>query len=315
MLKLNGYTVDFKSFPNKETYADIPRTGTYAPLHFGKKEYNVIDFKFEGDSDIFNLVRLKGFVDDIAPMNVPCILNMPYIPYSRMDRAEEERLFSLRYFAQLVNSLNFSRINVMEPHSDVSMALFNRVFAENMSMTLALMAMRDTLGLEGSAWVTDHASGPSTNNYAYTIEGLWRRAEEAGIYLLFPDAGAEKRYSKQTQYPNIITCSKKRDFNTGKITSIRVNNLEDAEDCKVAIIVDDLCARGTSFSGAAKELRYNIAGIESVILCVTHCEDTIYDGDLITGSDIQKIYTTDSILARNPVTEQEKNKIKILTIF
>lgn len=307
MLKLNGHVIDFKSFPNSETFADIPKTGNYAPLNDRKDGANIIDFKFENDCDIFNLIRLKGFIDDNTFPGTLCILNMPYIPYSRMDRDEEERLFSLKYFAKLINSLNFSRIYVMEPHSDVSAALFNCIHVENMSMKLTMEAMRDSLGLSGEAWITDHVG--SSTSYDFTIEGLFRRAEDAGIYLVFPDAGAEKRYSKQIKYPNIITCSKRRDFNTGRITSLVVNDVDSVKNCRTAIIVDDLVSKGTSFKFASQALHQEFLSLDDVILCVTHCENTIYDGDLITGNDIQKIYTTNSLIT-TPAGVHDKLVIK-----
>lgn len=59
-------------------------------------------------------------------------LYMPYIPDARMDRVKHENeLFTLKYFAQTINSLHFGKVEVLDPHSDVSAALFNKVHVES----------------------------------------------------------------------------------------------------------------------------------------------------------------------------------------
>lgn len=308
MIWLNGHPVTFSQFPNGETYADIPECWV------NTDKENKISFKFETDNDIFNLMRVRALVEEKASW-LPCELWMPYIPYSRMDRAEEERLFSLKYFANAINAMNFSCVYVMEPHSDVSGGLLNRLKVKDMSMHLALsQAMMGVLGLSGTSWYTRHQEY-SDKSDEWTIEGLYRKAKEAHIYMVFPDAGAEKRYSKQTKFGNILTCSKKREFSTGAIKSLELHGAEDARDCTTAIIVDDLVAKGGTFKFTAQALRKELPKLETVILCVTHCENTIYDGDLITGDDVQLIYTTDSILTRMPDSDRERKKLKVMKIL
>jgi ribose-phosphate pyrophosphokinase len=294
MIKLNGREVVFGKFPNGETYADVEVS------RVKKNESNSIYLRFEDDTDIFHLMCVKDFVDDNA-YDVPCHLIMPYVPYSRMDRQEEKRLFTLKTFAKFINSMNFSSVVVLEPHSEVTPALINRVKVVNKSANLALIAMRDVLGLSGSAWFDNVWSDED-----FTLKGLFRKAREAGVYLVYPDAGAEKRYSKQIAYDKVLTCSKHRDFNTGNIDSLVVNGADNAQDCKIAIIVDDLCSKGTTFKFTAEKLR-EVTNVLTVVLCVTHCEKTIYNGDLLTGDSVDYIYTTDSIIDI-PVSYDEYSK-------
>lgn len=284
MIKLNGREVVFGKFPNGETYADVEVS------RVKKNESNSIYLRFEDDTDIFHLMCVKDFVDDNA-YDVPCHLIMPYVPYSRMDRQEEKRLFTLKTFAKFINSMNFSSVVVLEPHSEVTPALINRVKVVNKSANLALIAMRDVLGLSGSAWLNE-----AWSNEDFTLRGLFRKAREAGVYLVYPDAGAEKRYSKQIAYDKVLTCSKHRDFNTGNIDSLVVNGSENAQDCKIAIIVDDLSSKAGTFIWSASELRKSLPNLKTVILCVTHCEYTIFKGAAFTGEELDKVYTTDSIL-------------------
>ena len=302
MILLNGYTVEFKQFPNGETYADCP------PAMINNIT-NKIYFKFENDTDIFHLICVKDFVDNHSYLT-PCHLIMPYIPYSRMDRQEEERLFTLKSFAKIINSMGFDTVIVSEPHSEVSPALIDRIIVKNKSTELALLAMMNVLGLKGTAWLED----VSYSDEDYTLKGLFRKAKEAGIYLVYPDAGAEKRYSKQIKYDKVLTCNKHRDFNTGHIDSIILNGSEQAQDCKIAIIVDDLCSKGGTFIGTATELRNSLPELEQVILCVTHCENTIYEGQVLSGIEIDKIYTTNSILnVPDPdvATNFDRNKLEV----
>ena len=54
-------------------------------------------------------------------------LHLPYIPHARQDRNVSERLFTLKYFAEMINRMNFYAVWVLDPHSDVSLALIDRV--------------------------------------------------------------------------------------------------------------------------------------------------------------------------------------------
>ena len=55
-------------------------------------------------------------------------LNMPYIPNARQDRVKAaEDVFTLKYFAQMINSLGFSKVTVLDPHSYVSEALVDHI--------------------------------------------------------------------------------------------------------------------------------------------------------------------------------------------
>ena len=188
--------------------------------------------------------------------------------------------------------MNFNSVEVWEPHSDVSIALIDRVRVVNKSSKIALSTIMNELKLSGSAWLGESTLGIGDD---FTITGLFRRAYEAGIWMIYPDAGAEKRYTKQIKYPYYLTCSKERDFDTGKIKNFRLNIPENAnkESFKTAIIVDDLCSKGGTFLGAAKELKK--AGFNRIILVVTHCEETAFEGDLFKCGLIDEVYTTDSI--------------------
>ena len=56
------------------------------------------------------------------------------------------------------------------------------------------------------------------------------------------------------------------------------------------LIVSDTHGRHTSLDRALKE-----AGAKEIFLYVTHCEDTIFKGSVLTDGLISHVFTTDSI--------------------
>jgi ribose-phosphate pyrophosphokinase len=118
------------------------------------------------------------------------------------------------------------------------------------------------------------------------------------VVLVFPDAGAAKRYAKMFAGQEHLIGEKTREFATGKITGLSITKPEAwvCGEVKRAIIVDDLCSRGGTFLEAGQALRENL-GFTQVELCVTHLEANVYNGKLLDdGSPIDHIYTTDAMV-------------------
>lgn len=255
MISFNGKKVEFKKFPNGESLIDSENLKT-------RSDDNEIRVDFESDEDITHLIFLKGHLDE---SRTKCSLMIPYMPYSRMDRTEGMRVFTLKHLCKLINNLNFESVTVYEPHSDVSTALLDRVKVVNMSKFLA--------------------------------EGLLKELNDGKeeVYLVYPDAGAAKRYEKEIRYEKVLTASKERDFNTGRIKKLEINGEVQSKSFK-AIIVDDLCSKGGTFAMTASKLKD--MGATETYLVVTHCENTVFQGDLLTGDLITGIYATNSILSK-----------------
>ena len=65
---------------------------------------------------------------------------------------------------------------------------------------------------------------------------------------------------------------------------------------------DDICAYGGTMYHSAKKLKEMGAG--DVYMYVTHCENSILEGDLINSGLVKKIFTTDSIFNKeHPLIE------------
>lgn len=223
-------------------------------------EINFIDFFFESNEDLIHLMFLKKYIDELRLCKT-IILNITYMPYSRMDRKEINFAFTLQYVSDFINSLSFDEVQLHEAHSDVAPALLKNAY--NIE--------------EGEKLLESVAN-----------EILFDKEKD---FLFFPDAGAQKRYSKLTGY-NQLVGHKKRDFDTGEIKSLEVIGSL-TKGAKV-IILDDLCSRGGTFIHSAKALKDLGAG--EIYLAVTHCEDTIYDGEIPESDLITRVYTSNSII-------------------
>jgi ribose-phosphate pyrophosphokinase len=95
--------------------------------------FNTIKFQYETDADLIELMFVKKYIDT---RNSGVDLVITYMPYSRMDRVENESAFTLKYVAEFINELNFDHVTVIEPHSDVTPALFNNCESKFVSVEM-----------------------------------------------------------------------------------------------------------------------------------------------------------------------------------
>lgn len=202
------------------------------------------------------VIRLMMITDALkrATVNAEINLNMPYIPYARQDRVcNKGEALGIRVFCDLINSLNFNKVRVLMPHSDVSLALLNNV--------------DETLHQERwDNFVADHILP----------------ADHDRLVIVSPDAGAMKRTLKFAQFYNqdvvddnehaipIVMADKVRDVTSGKIThtTLHVSADNDEVEGKACLIYDDICDGGMTFIKLAEELRFH--GAAKVILAVPH---------------------------------------------
>ena len=247
MIFVNGTKLEQNHFPD----------GT---LFIRPTNHNIevrIDWEYESDAELFTIICLRRhFADHEA------ILYMPYLPHARMDRVKaEDDVFTLKYFCEIINSLNFKEVIVKDVHSNVSLALLNRV----------------------------------TNRFPKTDIGMVlsdMKSHKKNIALFFPDEGAMKRYAEHFSQYDFAFGMKKRDWRSGKILGLDILQKENIVG-KDVLIIDDICSKGGTFYHSAKALLE--AGAASVSLYITHCENSILQGELFTCGMINKFYTTRSI--------------------
>ena len=266
MIKLNGEIVNINHFPDGTLLLKEESKWCGGGAH-------KIEWYFESNEELLALFfltkHLRSF-DNTRKIN----LSLPYIPNARQDRVKNsEDVFTLKYFADIINYLNFNNVQVLDPHSSVSEALINNVVVCN------------------------------PKNY---IEKALRRIESQYNYeqvlAFYPDEGAMKRYSGLLDRPYAFGI-KKRDWATGKIEGLDVaGSIDKIKDSRI-LIVDDICSKGGTFYHSAKKLKE--FGAKEIYLYVTHCENTILEGDLLTSGLVEKVYTTNSIFTK----EHEKIEV------
>lgn len=221
-----------------------------------------ITWKFEDNEELLILYFLVNHLRRVY--NVKTIhLYMPYIPNARMDRTKKgDEIFTLKYFAEFINNLQFDRVRVIDPHSYVSLALLDRVVVVDIIPTIKKLADTLLLGQED--------------------------------IVFFPDEGSCKRYSETMKHKHAFGI-KKRDWRTGEIMGLDVigDTLQKGFN---ALIVDDICSYGGTFYHSAQRLKE--LGANKIWLYVTHCENRVLEGELIKSGLIEKIYTTDSIYTK-----------------
>ena len=259
MIRLNGDPIEIGGFPDGTILMKQGDDG---------KTCADIDWYYENDRELVALIYLTKHLRRLGYEFID--LYMPYIPNARQDRVKNpEDVFTLKYFAEILNDLKFRTVTVLDPHSTVSEALINNISIMSpknyIEETLFCMKTKEHVD-------TDH------------------------ILVFYPDSGAAKRYSDMINryYAYGI---KKRDWDSGKIVGLDIiDNGFDLKD-KDILIVDDICSKGGTFYHSAKKLKE--LGANNIYLYVSHCENTILEGELLKGDLIKKIYTTNSIFTKS----------------
>lgn len=244
-----------------------------------KKHVSVLVQGYEPDL-LFILGNIKDALDKLireADVQVDVRLFLGFMPHARYDRhMVDGDGFALRVFCDMLNLLKFSRIIVIDPHSD---------------QTLSLLRNASALSQDEVAMLT-------------------LATENKPDYLVAPDAGAYKKIFKLSQKMGVpvVTLTKIRDLESGNIIETRL--LDEIDNGAYCLIVDDLCDGGRTFIEAAKTLHK--AGAERVDLFVTH---GIFSAGLsnLLDNGITKLYCTDSFKTLD--TEGWEGRIKQYNFF
>ena len=215
-------------------------------------------WKFENNEELVALIFLTKHLKSHGVENVH--LDMPYIPNARQDRVKsEEDVFTLKYFSEIINFIGFKSVTVLDPHSSVSEALIDNIVVK------------------------------PPLNYINRVIG---RIGDENLLMFYPDEGAMKRYSGMIDRPFAFGI-KKRDWATGQIMGLEVSGMTELVKQSKVLIVDDLSSRGGTFYHSALKLKE--LGAKEIYLYISHCENTILEGEALKGDLIQRVFTTDSL--------------------
>lgn len=265
MIKVNNQTVPIKRFPD----GTVNVKGNPA-LNNGAV---LLSWHYENDAEFMAVAFLTKYYQ--AHGN-KVDLYLPYVPNARMDRVDNpDDVFAMKYFGELINSLNFNTVFVVDVHSSVAIASI-----KNVRMIKTDMIVRE-------------------------IVSMITKATGQELLIFYPDEGAMKRYSKETDNAFAFGM-KKRDWKTGTILGLDVLGI-DAESIKGKniLIRDDICSKGGTFYYAAKKLKE--MGANNIYLFVSHCENSIFNGEfgedkknLLATGLIEQVFTTNSIPQNHP---------------
>jgi len=190
--------------------------------------------RLNNSEEVLKLFIVTDAIKRYFPARISVVLG--YIPGGRQDRVSNVgEALSLKVYADLINSQNYTYVNTVDPHSDVTTALLKNVNVVPIADTLKELIIKE---------------------YGFDT-------------IIIPDSGATKKmfsyYFPDTLGLNFIQCNKKRDTKTGKLSGFEVYGSID-KDAK-CLITDDLCDGGGTFIGLAKEIKKQC---EDISLYTTH---------------------------------------------
>lgn len=276
MIKVDGKVVNIEYFPDGTPRINLNPDDVEEQRYDGVN-YILIKWFYEKNDELFYLMLIKKHLERHFT-NVNYELFMPYIPNGRMDRIKhDDEVFTLKHFCDFINYLNFDSVFVLDAHSDVSVALLN------------------------------NCSNESPKEYIEKAINHIESYEDSDLILFFPDSGASKRYSSILPEYKYVYGNKVRTWETGEIVGLEIVNPfnVDLKD-KAILIVDDICSKGTTFAKSAEALsKYEV---KNIYLWITHCENTIFKGEVLTKDLIKKVFTTNSIFT------EECEKVEVLEL-
>ena len=278
MITINGIEIVRKTFPDGSLCLLDLNNSLLCP----NKNYEIV-WLYEGDYEIFMLICIVKHLRSQICNNVSFNLTMPYVVNSRLDRTHSDNeVFTLKYFAEIINDLKFNKVVIVDPHSIVSEALIDNVCVLRPSNIINNVISK-----------------------MLCLNGL-----EKDLVIYFPDDGAYKRYKDMPCFKD-FTCiygKKERDWETGKILGIEIYDkngsklTNEIENCDV-LMVDDIISYGGTLAYSADKLKEMDAAHISAY--ATHVENSVLDeekGTLLKrykDKIIDTVYTTNSIYHGN----------------
>ena len=221
------------------------RINSYEDLFYVRSIADVIKSEFHST----NLYRLF----------IPCMFGQ------RSDRRFDKfQSFDLKLITDIINECEFGKVEILDPHSDVTMGLINNSVKRS-SFEYVEKSFKDLMEkqLLTDGYMTD-------------------------ILLVSPDAGAYKKvfeFGEKLNLP-VMGAMKHRD-KEGKIDLMFTHDVE-GKDC---LIVDDLCDGGYTFQLLGKALKEH--GARKVYLYVSH--GIFSKGFKVFEGIIDHIYCTNSV--------------------
>ena len=215
-------------FPDKEPQISFPD-------EFDRKDSIKVICRITSAEELFILTQVGDILDR---QEIVWDLYITYLMSMRMDRVMSfNRPFSLKIVCNILNSMNYHCIYILEPHSE---------------RTEILLGSR----------------------YRYLRFNFETYLGKSNI--VFPDSGAYQRYKSLFNNQRYIIFNKVRDLETGKIKEFSIEREVNCY-YPTFTFIDDLCDAGGTFLGELKVLkeRYPNAKYEIIVCHAVNIEGLI----------------------------------------
>jgi len=244
-------------------------------------DHIIIESRFNSFRDLELIISANQALKEMGISTVD--LMVPYFLGARSDRkfVEGTSNYLKTVVCPIINSQNFNKVCVFDPHSDVLEACLNN-FTKIDNIELVKFTL-DKIVKEGAVLVSPDAGA---------LKKVYHVAEELGI-------------------SDIIIASKHRDVKTGKITHTEVPGVEKYNENNKFVIVDDICDGGRTFTELAKTIRQHNS-LSKIYLIVSH---GIFSAGMTPLNDsFDGIFTTNSIRPEEDIFNSS-NDISKLSIY
>lgn len=286
MIKVNGIKINVEHFPDGTQRLMKIDNSLFLINPENTTPYFEIVWLYENDGEMFTLMCIVEHIRENCIYGNNSVFNLVlgYCPNGRMDRTySNEEIFTLKYFAKFINSLNFNKVGILDPHSNVSLALINNVSEMN------------------------HIPF-NINQSIISISYDYNEDIYPNIAIYFPDEGAYKRYKKYFTSGIKRYCvygKKVRDWSTGQILGLEIYNEQDVKVTekdikdKIFLMIDDIVSYGGTMAYGADKLKE--LGAKEVYAYASHTENSILDkekGTLLKrleNGTVKKLFTTNSL--------------------
>lgn len=271
MIKVNDIVIDQNTFPDGSLLVK------FNPYNFCDFTKVRLTWKFENNAELWTIIALTKH---LKSKGYEVSLYVPYLPNSRMDRVHKsEDVFTLKWFAEIINSLGFYHVNTLDVHSDVSTALIDGCY--NDIPNIFIQSVIDKI---------------ETN--------------DSELILYFPDNGSVKRYADMFPGYKYVVGMKQRDWETGKIKGLDIITNDVDLKGKTILMIDDLISYGGSMYYSALKLKE--LGVNKIYAYATHTENSVLDREkgtfikCLEDGTVEKLFTTNSLFTG------EHEKIKVM---
>lgn len=266
-----------ESYPDGTSLVSIPAyTAQRVNSDEDAQPHVDISWFYESEDELLRVVALGH---ELIRRGADVSLAMPYVPYARADAVlDDTDVLTLSSFAEILNTVGFWTIDVLDAHSEVASALIDRCHNE-----LPIRYIEDACAAHG-----------------------FRSGEDV---LLFGNAGMAKSLAGELPYPYAVAVSM-RDWRTGQDTGTVIAG--DVPEGAKVMYVGDICSYGKDAADALRAAK--AAGASECHCFFTHLEGSAFGTDdwersgdgmpVLLGSGLATSLTaTDSLITARRASE------------